>query len=423
MNGLFKGAAIYTLSSMASAAVPFLLLPALTRAMSPEEYGQVAMFATLVTIASAVVGVSVHSSASVRYFDKTMLDFDVYISSCMTVMLASLGGVALVLLGILAVYPNASGLPLRWTLVALVVAGASFVLQMRLVVWLAQKRAIQYARLQVSYAMLNAGLTVVMVLVIQGGATGRMGAQALAVALAAAIALISLVRSGMLASRVSFAYMRDAIRFGAPLMMHLLGTTVLVTFDRFVIKEHLGLSETGIYMVAVQIALAIALVADAMNKAFVPWLYEQLAAAQPEFPIWIVKRTWLCFGVIAVLAVVVILLIEPLVRLVAGEKYLAATAVLPWLVAGQAFGTAYFLVANYIFYSQRTYYLAFASVFSGACNALLTLLLVPRLGIVGAGISFCSAQALLLALVWWSSNRAYPMPWLFWRQPCARRAS
>ncbi|WP_281661973.1 lipopolysaccharide biosynthesis protein [Microvirgula aerodenitrificans] len=414
----FRGAAVYTLSNVASAAVPFLLLPALTRAMGPEEYGQVAMFATLVTIASAVVGLSVHGSASVRFFDREMKDFSVYVSSCMVVMLASLAGAALLLLGILAIAPELAGVPLPWALGALGVAAASFVLQMRLVIWLVQKCALQYAGLQVSYAVLNAGLTVGMVLTLQGGAAGRMGAQALAMALAALIAIASLARSRMLAGRISFAYMSEAARFGAPLVPHLLGTMVLVTFDRFVIKDKLGLADTGIYMVAVQIALAIALVGDAINKAFVPWLYEQLAQARPEFPRWIVQRTWLCFFAIGVLAMLAMLAVEPLVLLVVGEKYLAATAVLPWLIAGQAFGTAYFLVANYIFYSRRTHYLAFASLTAGVCNAVLTLLLVPRLGMVGAGISFCCAQALLFALVWWCSNRVYPMPWLFWRQTC-----
>jgi O-antigen/teichoic acid export membrane protein len=98
---------------------------------------------------------------------------------------------------------------------------------------------------------------------------------------------------------------------------------------------------------------------------------------------------------------------------------MAAATVLPWLIAGQAFGSAYFLVANYIFYSRRTHYLAISSVTAGVCNALLTLWLVPRMGMVGAGISFCCAQALLFAMVWWCSNRVYPLPWLFWRQRSA----
>jgi O-antigen/teichoic acid export membrane protein len=411
-----RGAAVYTFSNVASAAVPFLLLPALTRAMGPEEYGQVAMFATLVTIASAFVGLSVHGSVSVRFFDRNVEDFGVYVSSCIAVMLASLAVATILTLTVIALTPEQIGVSIQWVLGALGVAAANFILQLRLVIWLAQKCALKYAAMQVSYAVLNASMTIGLVLVMQCGAAGRMGAQTLAMVIAALIAVASMSRSHMLAVRVSFAYMKDAVRFGAPLVLHLLGTTILVTFDRFVITDNLGLADTGIYMVAVQIAMTISLLADAINKAFVPWLYEQLAQARPEFPIWIVKRTWLCFGAIAVLALLSILVVYPVVWLVAGEKYLAAINVLPWLIAGQAFGTAYYLVANYIFYSRRTHYLAYVSLTAGLFNAVLTMVLVPRLGIVGAGISFCCAQALMFVLVWWCSNRVYPMPWLFWRK-------
>jgi O-antigen/teichoic acid export membrane protein len=423
MGSFLKSAAIYSLSNIVSAIVPFLLLPALTRALSPQQYGEIAMFATLVTITSAIVGLSVHGSAGVRYFDQSKTEFSVYVTSCMLVMLASLVGAALLLLCILAVYPSAIGIPLRWSLASLGVAAASFVLQMRLVIWLAQKNAVQYAGLQVFYAMLNAGFTVLMVLVVYGSAEGRMGAQMIAIALVATIAGFSLARSGMLGRHVSMPYMKDAVRFGTPLVPHLLGTTVLVTLDRFVITEYLGLSETGLYMVAVQIALAFALLADAANKAFVPWLYEQLAVANPEFPLWIVKRTWACFFAIAVIAGCAVLIVDPLIRFVAGDKYVAAAAVLPWLIGGQAFGTAYFLVANYIFYSKRTHYLAVASVVSGLFNAVLTLTLVPSMGIAGAGVAFFWAQALLFSLVWLCSNRAYPMPWFFWRQAATKLAA
>lgn len=412
MHALLKSAVVYTLANMASAAVPFLLMPVLTRAMSPDEFGQIAMFNTLIMIASAVVGLSVHGSVSVRLFDKTTPDFNVYISSCLAVMACSFLGTVATVIIVTELWPDLLGLALKWALAAVVAAAASFIMQMRLAIWLAQKKAPQFAFLQISYALLNAGLSVGMLWSLPSASAGRMGAQTLALVLAALIGIISLMRTGMLSTRISLRYMKDGIRFGAPLVPHLLGSTMLVTFDRFVIKENLGLAETGIYMVAVQIALALSLVADAANKAFVPWLYEQLAAERPEFGPWIVKRTWMLFGAIAVLTGIAILLADFMVGLIAGKKYIAAAIYLPWLIGGQAFGAAYFLVANYIFYSQRTHYLAFSSLLSGIFNVVLTLLLVPRFGALGAGISFCASQALLFFIVWWYANRVHPLPWL-----------
>ncbi len=52
---LIKSSGIYTLSSFISAAVPFILIPVLTRVLSPEDYGVLSMF----SIVLALIGHSV----------------------------------------------------------------------------------------------------------------------------------------------------------------------------------------------------------------------------------------------------------------------------------------------------------------------------------------------------------------------------
>lgn len=43
-SSLFRNARIYTVANALNSAIPLLLLPILTRYLSPEEYGMVAMF-------------------------------------------------------------------------------------------------------------------------------------------------------------------------------------------------------------------------------------------------------------------------------------------------------------------------------------------------------------------------------------------
>ena len=50
-----SGTLIYLVSNVLNAAIPFALLPVLTRVLDPSEYGQVAMFQTLLA-ARRVVG-------------------------------------------------------------------------------------------------------------------------------------------------------------------------------------------------------------------------------------------------------------------------------------------------------------------------------------------------------------------------------
>ncbi|EIQ9127591.1 polysaccharide biosynthesis protein, partial [Escherichia coli] len=46
---LLKISSIYLFSNILNALIPFLLLPILTHNLTPNEYGQVAMFQTLIS--------------------------------------------------------------------------------------------------------------------------------------------------------------------------------------------------------------------------------------------------------------------------------------------------------------------------------------------------------------------------------------
>ena len=64
MNFLHSGA-IYAAANIASAGVPFLLLPLLTRVLGPVEYGHVVSFTLLVTLCLTVAGLNAHAALGV----------------------------------------------------------------------------------------------------------------------------------------------------------------------------------------------------------------------------------------------------------------------------------------------------------------------------------------------------------------------
>src|SRR5690606_21582715 len=118
---------------------------------------------------------------------------------------------------------------------------------------------------------------VLLVVVLLQGAAGRIYAQVGTATIFALIALALLKKDGLL----SFftwkpEYFKEALKFGVPLIPHVAGVFLLSSFDRFVINAELGVDQAGIYMVAVQITSAMYLIFDAINKAYVPWLFERL---------------------------------------------------------------------------------------------------------------------------------------------------
>ena len=71
---LLRSGAIYGLANVMAAGVPFLLLPVLTRALSPAEYGEVVSFFMLVSVSAALAGLSLHGAVGVRWLDASRGD-------------------------------------------------------------------------------------------------------------------------------------------------------------------------------------------------------------------------------------------------------------------------------------------------------------------------------------------------------------
>lgn len=409
------GAGIYLFSNILNAVIPFILLPILTRYLSPEEYGEVAMFQTLLGALGAFVGMTFVGAANRKFYDSNLEKNELaeFIGSC--VQLISISAVVVFSVFFLFRSNFSEWLSLKpsYVLFAVVVSFCTVIIALRLGQWQVQKKAIDYGALQISQSLLNMLLSLLLVVALLKGAAGRIDAQIVTGLVFVLIAFILLKKDGLLKVTVwRKEYLAEALRFGVPLMPHLAGGFLLNSVDRFVINDELGLAEAGIYMVAVQLTAAVGIVFDAINKAYVPWLFERLKADVHKEKQKIVKLTYLWFLCI-ILGVVLAFFIGPwLVVLVAGEKYAQAGEVIGWLALGQGFQGMYLMVTNYIFFSKKTGLLSVASISSGFINLLLLIVFVRILGLQGAAIAFALSMGVRFVLTWFIAHKRHPMPWI-----------
>jgi len=413
-NTLLAGSAVYLFTNILNAIIPFALLPVLTRYLSPEEYGEVAMFQTLIGALAAFVGLSVRGTAVRKFYDGDMGENELaeFIGACVQILLVTSLVSLMAILAFSRQFSEWTGLGQQWIGLAVLVAASNALIQLRLGQWQVRKQAIKYGALQISRSLLNVILSLGLVVGLLKGADGRMSAQIWTAALFAVIAVWLLKRGGLLIFfRWRPDFIRDALRFGVPLIPHVGGAFLLASIDRFVINSELGLAQTGIYMVAVQFVAALALVFDAVNKAYVPWLFERLKRNQASEKRQIVLFTYGWYALILCGGAMAFLIGPWLVTFVAGEKYARAGDVIGWLALGQVFGGMYLMVTNYIFFSKRTGLLSLVTIASGLINVALLFILIGTFGLEGAAYSFCIAMAIRFLLTWWVAQKRHPMPW------------
>lgn len=413
-NALLAGSAIYLVSNILNAIIPFALLPILTRYLTPEEYGEVAMFQTLIGALAAFVGLSVRGTAVRKFYDSNLGENELaeFIGACVQILLIT----SLISLAVFAAFigqfSNWLGLDKQWVMLAVLVTAANALIQLRLGQWQVRKQAVKYGVLQISRSLMDFVLTLGLVVLFLKGVDGRLSAQVLAPITFALLAVWLLKRNNLL-KVFSWRpdYIREVLKFGVPLIPHVGGAFLLASVDRFVINSELGLAQTGIYMVAAQFAMALTLVFDAVNKAYVPWLFERLKNNSHAEKRQIVLFTYGWYVLILAGAALAFLVGPWLVTFVAGPEYAEAGEVIGWLAFGHVFGGMYLMVTNYIFFSKRTGLLSLVTITSGIINILLLFALIGSFGLKGAAYAFCIAMAIRFILTWWVAQKRHPMPW------------
>jgi O-antigen/teichoic acid export membrane protein len=181
--------------------------------------------------------------------------------------------------------------------------------------------------------------------------------------------------------------------------------------DRLLITKLVGLSDTGVYSVGHQIGVLVGFLAEAVNRAWVPWLYENLKKKDADSRRRIVRITYSYFACL-LLIVTLLSLVSPVVlSLLVPDAYAASSHYVFWIALGFAFSGMYMMMTNYIFVAEKTHLLSWATLTIASVNVALNYVLIRRGGALGAAQATAISNCLLFGLVWVLAARVYPMPW------------
>lgn len=418
-SSFLSSSATYFLSNLAAASLTLLLLPVLTRYLSTSEYGEVAIFQALLIGLSSFIGISAQGAASVKYYedDFNARDYAIFIGNCFLI----LGGTIFLSFGLAIVFlsPLSEVLSLapEWIFLGVIASGCSFIVMIRMGQWQIRKQAKNYGLFQISQSFINIVLSLLLVIGFSAGANGRILALILSPLLFSVLAFYLLKKDKLIEIALKPKDLFQICSFGIPLIPHSVGYFLLSSADRFVINDRFGLAEVGIYMVAVQLVAVMGLLFDAINNAYVPWLFEKLKRNIFSEKKEIVRLTYTYFMMLIFIVTLAFLIGPLLLTWIAGEKYQAAGELVGWLALGQAFSGMYLMVTNYIFFSGRTGLLSLSTLTSGLINISLLILLTSYFDLKGAAIAYSIAMGFKFIFTWYIAHLQYPMPWFSFGQP------
>lgn len=409
--GRFLGsAAIYASTTAISAVIPFAMLPVMTRHLSPDAYGLVTAFMLAISILGALTGLSVHGAISIRYFQKDRYDLPRYVGSCLLILgVTSLTAAACVAL-LHPLFEQYTGLRVGWMLAAVLASAAQFVVQIQLTLWQSAGQPLRFGMLRIFQTLTDALVTLGLVVVLGWAWEGRLTGIVLGLGLTAIVAIVLMLQQRQVIFSGAKLYVGDALSYGMPLVAHALGGLLITAGDKIIVGSMLSIADLGQYAVASQVAMIIAVLFDAVFKAFHPWVIEN--SLQPERHLQVVRATYKLLVATTLAGVAFYAVAMAGFELFVGSHYSAGRDLLLPLTIAAMLRCFYFSTAIFINIAGKNKYLAANSLISGALGVAAAAALTPLLGLKGAAYGVVISELFSFVLNLRCSIKVFPMPWM-----------
>ncbi|HOE05390.1 MAG TPA: oligosaccharide flippase family protein [Bacteroidales bacterium] len=409
---LVQSAGIYTLANFLNAAIPFLLLPFLTNHLSPADYGIVAMFQVLMQFTTPFVGMNSTSAITRQYYDRDKIDFRQYVSDSFFITMVTGIFITLLFVAFKSPLSAVTQFPENWLFVVVIYCLAQNIGLIVLSLWQVQYKPVPYGLFRIGRTILDISFSVGLILWVGMRWEGMVIGQTTATLLQAALALFFLLKGKWLRKGINKEYIKDALKFGVPLIPHVIGAIIITYSDRLFITNMVSIAETGLYSVGYNVGMIVYLVQNSFNQAWVPWFYEKLKGDRHSDKLNIVKFTYLYYLAMGLLVAVVTLGTPWFFTTFLGQNFQNAMQYVFWIALGFGFNGMYKMVVNYIFYLKKTYIISIMTVVTAVINILLNYFFIRSMGAIGAAKATAVSFFIEFVVVWIISSRLYKMPWL-----------
>jgi O-antigen/teichoic acid export membrane protein len=268
-------------------------------------------------------------------------------------------------------------------------------------------------------ALTNVGLTVagtvVLVVGLDGGASGYLLGNYAASALV--LAGLAWSQRGLLRrpaaapvpdrGREDRDGLRPLLRFGLPTVPPEAAVFALNLVDRQWLTHEVGLEATGTYSAAAKLATLVIVVARAFQAAWPPLAYDLSDEEAPKAYAHVVRAYVLLLGW---MVVGLTLLRHQVTDLLVDDQYAAAAGALPWLAVGWALWGLTWVFTTIAGRHHATGRTLPAALLGLAVNVLALWLLVPSLEATGAAIALVAAYVVALGVAHLRTRRLMAVP-------------
>lgn len=386
----------YTIGNILLKGCIFFSLPIFTRILSTVDFGIYNTYMAYEGIITAILGLGLYGTvknAKLDYKEK----FNEYLSSVLSLSLIVLAGILIIINFTYNLYSDFLGFDRVIVNFLVLQSFGSY-----LIYFYGAKLNIEFkykSYLIISFfnTIGNIGLSIFLIKFIFPNTRylGRIIGSALPLIIVGIIISISIILKGK--KFICKKYWLYALAIGLPLVPHVVSQSLLSQFDRIMITNIVGDSESGIYSYICTICTILYVISSSFDNAWSPWVYMMLKDKK-NLEIKKASKEYIAF--FAILTLGFICVMPEITKIIASKEYWSGIDLLVPIALSNYFTFLYMIPVNIEYYNKKTKYISFGTISAALLNFGLNFWAIAMFGYRAAAYTTLISYILLFVFHW-----------------------
>jgi len=408
-----KNSFIYLGSSILNKMIPFLLLPILTKYLSPKEYGILSIYFIAITLYSAFIGMAMHTNISKNFFNTSRDELSLYMGNIVIILSINTLLYFIVTLVISSFKDSLFSIPLNWIYLIPIISFFLMLNELNTTILRNEGKSYLFGIIEVGNSAIKMVLTIIFLVIFSFGWKSQVLGTFIGAMLFAVVAVIYMNIRGFIKLNFCKDKIKSILHLSMPLIPHVLGSMVIAMSDRLFIERMVSIEMVGIYSVGYMFGMVVMIFTDAFIKAWSPWFYKSLASITKTRKKKIVKYTYIYIVGVFILAFIISLISQLILPYFVDKKFYGASEFILWIAIGYAIQGVYKIFFPYLVHLNKTSFLAVSTTVAALLNLLFNYIFIKEFGAIGAAYATILSFGISALLVFWYQNKNCDMSWNF----------
>ena len=366
-NQVLNAGIWYIIGNMLLKGIFFLTLPIFTRILRTEDYGYYNTYMAYELIITGIIGLGLYGSVKNAKIDFEK-SFNSYVSSILFLGLMVFCTVIIVANGTFRLYAGIFGFDQFVLNILIAHAFGSFVMQIcnaKFNMEFKYKSFILIAGLSILSNIIFSILLIFFVFQNQRYMGRIIGYAMPSIVIGIILLTITFIKGKGLFNKV---YWKYGLLIGLPLVPHILSQTILSQFDRIMIRNMVGVSESGIYSFVYTMSTILYIIHISIEAAWTPWLFYRMRVGEREV---VREKSKHYITAFAMLTVGFMCVFPEIIKIMAAQDYWTGMGLTIPLTLCIYCIFLYTLPVNIEYFHKKTFFISIGTVGATIINIVL----------------------------------------------------